>query len=166
MVLSNDRRLLDHARALRDCEQPGAEQDAFNFKMSDLHAAVARVQLARLEEMLSRRRDLARGYRRALQEADLDLPIEPADRQHAWFRFVVGLRQIDVGALIARCERRGLACRRPVGRLVRDVDLATLPGCRSAWARACSLPLYPALSDDEARAVADRFIAALGDFDE
>ncbi len=52
MVLSSDRRLMNQARALRDCEQPDAREDAFNFKMSDLHAAVAHVQL----EGASRRR--------------------------------------------------------------------------------------------------------------
>ena len=163
MVLSSDRRLMNQARALRDCEQPDAREDAFNFKMSDLHAAVAHVQLERLEAALTRRRHLSMGYRDVLREADLDLPIEPADRERAWFRFVVGLRALDVEKLIARCERRGLACRRPVGRLVRGVDLKALPGCRSAWARSCSLPLYPALTEEEAIQVPRRFLAALGD---
>ena len=36
------------------------------------------------------------------------------------------------------------------GLLVRGVDLKALPGCRSAWARSCSLPLYPALTEEEA----------------
>ncbi len=166
MVLSRDRRLTDAARSLRDCEQSDAAEAAFNFKMSDLHAAIAQVQLRRLDDILRRRRLLAGAYREALEDAGVDLPVEPTAGGHAWFRFVVGLRATDIGSLIDRCDRRGLSCRRPVGRLAPGVDLDALPGCRSAWEESCSLPLYPALSDIEARQVPERFKAALGGADD
>jgi len=161
MVVSSDRNLANRARSLRDCEQPDAPEAAFNFKMSDLHAAIARVQLAGLDGALRRRRVLASAYREALADTAVDLPVE-SPSGHAWFRFTVGLRDQDVDSLIARCDRRGLSCRRPVGRLAPGVDLDALPGCRSAWESRCSLPLYPALTEDEARQVPERFKAALG----
>ena len=162
MVLSRDRRLVDRARALRDCEQPHGDAEAFNFKMSDLHAAIAEVQLGRLPQLLSRRRKLAAAYRAALAGAAIDLPLQPSVGGHAWFRFVVRLRRHDPGMMIERCEQGGLSCRRPVGRLAEGIDTEDLPGCRSAWTTACSLPLYPSLSDEEAGDVPVRFLAALG----
>jgi len=163
MVLSADRAVVERARAVRDCEDPGADGMAFNFKMSDLHAAIANTQLGRLEDFLARRASLASAYQDALANADVELPVTPGTGAHAWFRFVVGLRAGDLENVLAACHENGLCCRRPVGRLVPEIDLGELPGCRTAWETACSLPLYPALSDDEARAVPRLFTAALSE---
>lgn len=156
----------DHAataRSLRDCESDRADRLAFNFKMSDLHAAVALTQLERLPEILRRRKTLARRYRAALGDLPIELPAWPDDRGHAWFRFVVGVGDLSLEELIARAEAGGLACRRPVGRLPDEVrrQPETLPGCRSAWQRALSIPLYPALDDAEVDAVLERIRAAV-----
>jgi len=165
MLLARDRALAARARTLRDCEDPDAEAASFNFKMSDLHAAVAAAQLERLPEFLARRTALAGAYREALRDAPVLLPAD--DIEQAWFRFVVMLGDDrDLDALLHRCEAASIACRRPVGRLAAAVDLDDLPGCRAAWQRACSLPLYPALSDEEARIVPRRFRAALRENDE
>jgi dTDP-4-amino-4,6-dideoxygalactose transaminase len=165
MLLARDPAIAERARLLRDCEDDGGDPASFNFKLSDLHAALARVQLSRLGEFLARRAQLAAAFRAALLDAPVDLPGAHGSGAHAWFRFVVRLRQQPIEDLLARCERGGLACRRPVGRLVEGVDLEQLPGCREAWQRACSLPLYPALTDDEAEAVPQRFRAALEDLE-
>ena len=166
MLLSPDETIVERVRHLRDCEVDGADAKAFNFKTSDLHAAVARTQFARLDEFLARRARLAAGYRAALTGCAIDLPSADDDGEHAWFRFVVRATAPGLDDLLQRCEQRGVACRRPVGRLVPEVDLSQLPGCRDAWRSACSLPLYPALTDEEAEAVPRRFLAALGATDE
>lgn len=161
MVLSRDDALIRRAREQRDCEDPGGHAGAFNFKLSDLHAAIAAVQLERLDEFLARRRELAGRYHEGLQHADVDLPPAVDDGEHAWFRFVVRLRSFTLEAVLGRCERHGIACRRPVGRLVEGLDLEDLPGSQEAWRKACSLPLYPALTEAEAEAVPQRFLEAL-----
>ena len=163
MVLSPDADVLTVVAALRDCEAPGSHADAFNFKMTDLHAAVARVQLTRLPEFLSRRRELAARYTVEFDQMPLRLPAELRDREHAWFRYVVMLEATNLDALLASSARHGVICGRPVGRLVAEVEntLDDLPGCRQAWQQACSIPLYPALTDERATLVVDRFTAAL-----
>jgi len=166
MVLSRDRDLVARARAQRDCEDPAGDATSFNFKMSDLHAAIAAVQLGRLPGLLQRRAELAARYGEALAGAPVRVPQPAPGGEHAWFRYVVRLEAQDLEALLGRCEQRGVACRRPVGRLVAEIDLDALPGCREAWAKACSLPLYPDLSEQEASAVPQRFLAALEGTDE
>jgi dTDP-4-amino-4,6-dideoxygalactose transaminase len=100
MILSRDAELVSEAAGLRDCEDRRANPHAFNFKMTDLHAAVASVQLERLPEFLSRRRRLAERYIDALQAAPVDLPAELPDRGHAWFRFPVRLRGQNLDEII------------------------------------------------------------------
>jgi dTDP-4-amino-4,6-dideoxygalactose transaminase len=74
------------------------------------------------------------------------------------------LKDGALGPLLERCEELGLSCRRPVGYLPDPVraELDNLPGCREAWQTACSIPLYPALADEEVELVVSRFEAALG----
>ncbi len=132
MVLSRNADALAVVAELRDCEAPGGHSDAFNFKMTDLHAAVARVQLTRLPEFVSRRRELAARYNAALDQAPLRLPAEANDREHAWFRYVVMVESTNLDALLESGKRHGVICGRPVGRLVAGVEntLDDLPGCR------------------------------------
>jgi dTDP-4-amino-4,6-dideoxygalactose transaminase len=84
MLLSQDSELLAKAAELRDCEDPRGNDLAFNFKMSDVHAAGAHVRLRRLPESLARRRELAAHHRAALQDAGINLPPEADDREHGW----------------------------------------------------------------------------------
>ena len=166
MLLSGNAELLAKAAELRDCEDPSGNDFAFNFKMSDLHAAIAQVQLRRLPEFFARRRVLAEHHRASLQGAGVGLPQAAADREHGWWRFVVAANVDDLDALLASCRRHGVICSRPVGRLVGEVvnGLDELPGCRQAWQQACSIPLYPALSDAGADRAVEGFATALDEY--
>ena len=75
-----------------------------------------------------------------------------------------GEGEIEVNLGKIGCEELGLACRRPVGYLPDPVraEMDNLPGCRQAWQTACSIPLYPALTDEEVELVVSRFETALG----
>ncbi len=164
MVLSSSAEIQEHARRLRNCDDPASDEWAFNFKMSDLHAAVGLAQLEQLPANLARRKTLAQRYRAAFGKLSVDLPANPDDREHQYFRFVVAVKDGALEPLLERCEDLGLACRRPVGYLPDPVrvELENLPGCRQAWRTACSIPLYPDLADDEVDLVVSRFEAALG----
>lgn len=166
MVVSARADLIDRARGLRDCElgtdDGSVEEWAFNFKMTDLQAAIGLVQLERLPELLARRQLIAGLYRNQFSDLPVTLPPQPDDRDHQYFRFVVSVEPGSLPALLERSERFGLACRRPVGLLPSRVlgQLDELPGCRQAWENACSVPLYPALSDEEVGLAISRFRAA------
>ncbi len=187
MVLSSARELLARvagdrnyepdAAGARDCDSQAVEPTAsapdpsshgassiggFNFKMTDLQAAVALAQLRRLPELLQRRQALAARFREDLADLPITLPAQPADRTHQYYRFVVTI-DTDLTGVLQRTEALGLACRRPVGWLPEAVRerLESLPGCRWAWEHACSIPLFPALTDEEAGMVVDRFRRAV-----
>ena len=164
MVLSMSAEILERIRRLRNCDDPASGEWAFNFKMSDLHAAVGLAQLEQLPESLARRKTLAHRYRAAFEKLPVGLPANPDDREHQYFRFVVSLKNGALKPLLERSEELGLACRRPVGYLPDPVraEMDNLPGCRQAWQTACSIPLYPALTDEEADLAVSRFETALG----
>jgi dTDP-4-amino-4,6-dideoxygalactose transaminase len=157
MVLSNDPVLLERARALREYDgAPSLNPQATNLKMTDVQAAIGLAQLNRLPEFLERRVSLARGYREALAGSAAILPAVPVGRSHVYYRFVVRISQRrsdsdQLSECLGRLERQGVQCRKPVFRsLHRYLGLEGFPVSEAAEHEALSIPLYPALADEEA----------------
>lgn len=155
MVATQDDRLAERVRDLRDYDGRDA-QTRFNYKLSDLHAAVGEVQLGRLDGFIARRRAIAARYREALGGAGRRLP-EPVPG-HIFFRYVIRVEgdEGDVEGRIQVFEKNGVAARRPVFQPIhRALGMAggDFPGAEAAFRSALSLPLYPALTDAGAEAV-------------
>jgi dTDP-4-amino-4,6-dideoxygalactose transaminase len=64
----------------------------YNYRMSDIHASIGRVQLTRLDEMILERRRQARGYMELLSDIEgLDLPYEPRWARSNWQSYCIRL---------------------------------------------------------------------------
>jgi perosamine synthetase len=87
MVLADDRALAERCRALRNlCFQPGKrfvhEELGWNFRLSNLQAAVGVAQLERLDEFVARKRRMGEAYLEQL--ADIPgLQLPPARTSYA-----------------------------------------------------------------------------------
>lgn len=62
----------------------------YNYRLTDIQAALGHSQLARAQQNLDIRRGLAQRYRTAFTGSDLSLPCPPADVNHAYHLYVVG----------------------------------------------------------------------------
>ncbi|KAF0863586.1 UDP-4-amino-4,6-dideoxy-N-acetyl-beta-L-altrosamine transaminase [Pseudomonas sp. LD120] len=63
----------------------------FNYRMTDLHAALGLSQVARLDEFVARRRELAARYQGLLMDLPLTLPVVQSGAESAWHLYVVRL---------------------------------------------------------------------------
>ncbi|MCB9834089.1 MAG: DegT/DnrJ/EryC1/StrS family aminotransferase [Planctomycetes bacterium] len=140
--------------------------------MADLVAALGLAQLDRLDAMTERRRAIVARYDQAL--AGLE-QLEPPDRPatgHAWHLYAPRVRAggaDDRDALIDALARRGIGCSvhyRPLHLMTGlaprlDRPVGSLPRSESIGARSFSLPLHPALADDEVEQVVEALEAAL-----
>lgn len=160
MVLSNERALLERVRSLREYDgTPTLDPSSFNFKMTNLQAALGRSQLGRFPAFHERRRFLAAAYREALSSKSAVCPSVPPGRMHGYYRFVVRLPHLRTNPdglvdLINQIEQEGIHCRKPVFRpLHRYLDQAGFPNSDEADRTALSIPLYPDLRDDEVRQI-------------
>jgi dTDP-4-amino-4,6-dideoxygalactose transaminase len=116
--------------------------------MTDMQAALGLSQLNRLRLFLRRRKAIASMYRKALADADVGLPMIPTGRTHCYYRFVIRLRHRTVEQVMARLERRGVQCRRPVFRpLHQYLKLKGYPESEAAYRTALSVPIYPSMTD-------------------
>lgn len=138
----------------------------FNYKLTDVQAAVGIVQMTRLEAIVAERRRLARRYEELLgDEPRIELPFEPPGYQHVYQSYNVrlqkGLSQRGVmGALAAAgvSSRRIMAIHlEPVYR--RRYPTLSLPETEEATRQTLLLPMFVGLTDDEQ----DQVAAALRD---
>ena len=112
MLLTDSDVLLRRARDLRDYDGRAVHETRFNYKMTDLQAALGISQLRRLPSFLGRRGALAARYAAALRDLPVSLPAVMAGRTHIFYRYVVG---VDGAARLAhRLGMRGIQCKPPV----------------------------------------------------
>lgn len=135
----------------------------FNYRMTDIQAAVGREQLKRLPAIIARRRELASNYRNALAGLPgLTLPTEPAWARSNWQSFCVTLgAEWDQAQTMQALLERGIASRRGIMCTHREPAYQSQPW-RAAGSLACSeeaqdtgliLPLYPQMEPGDQDAV-------------
>jgi dTDP-4-amino-4,6-dideoxygalactose transaminase len=94
-------------------------EPAFNYRMTDLQAAVGRPQLARLDDIVAERRRLADRNAQALAEHPLfSPPREPAWARSNWQSYALALRPAARGRQVEIMQfllDRGVASRRGIG---------------------------------------------------
>jgi dTDP-4-amino-4,6-dideoxygalactose transaminase len=149
MVASSSRRIVDEVKDLRTYDERDHYRVRFNYKMTDMAAALASSQLGRLDAFIRRRRQIAECYDSALRECGMNVPTETRRGRPSFFRYVV-----DFGAtadeVIALFERAGVCVRRPVFRpLHHYLRKGPMPATDRAWQRLVSLPIYPGVTDEE-----------------
>lgn len=160
MVLTDREDLATTVRQLREYDGSPANRLRFNSKMTDMAAALGRVQLGRLPEFVARRRALAALYDQAFAEGPVETPLDSSE--HIYYRYVVKTGQ-PAQKLIAGLQRQGVSARQPVyNPLHRELGQSdrAFPGATSAHAVDVSLPLYPALGNEEAQQVIAAVCAA------
>ncbi|MFQ5953173.1 MAG: DegT/DnrJ/EryC1/StrS family aminotransferase [Candidatus Omnitrophota bacterium] len=147
-ILSDDEDILQIARDCRDYDEKEDYKLRFNYKMTDLQAAIGLVQLKKLPEMLKIRKEIAESYEKALSGLDITLPRGEFD--HIYYRYVIKIQK-DISEAISRIGEEGVMCERPVFKpLHRYLELRS--GFRNsdeAYATTLSIPIYPSLSDEE-----------------
>ena len=98
MVVTNDQKLADMCRSLRNQgRDPGGNwlshaRLGFNYRLSDINAAIGIVQMQRLEEIIEGRQRVAHEYiNLLLDEPNIILPTLDDQTVMSWFVFVVRL---------------------------------------------------------------------------
>ena len=160
MAVTDVTDLADRVWDLREYDKRPAYRLRYNYKMTDIQAAMGLVQLARLDEFIDRRRTLARDYRAVFNTQELRLPV--ADRGHIYYRFVLGVPG-DPRAWFRRLADRGIDCARPVDApLDRLLGRDDCPNARELWRRHLSIPIYPALTAMEQDRIVQEMLRYLG----
>jgi dTDP-4-amino-4,6-dideoxygalactose transaminase len=126
-----------------------------NSRMEELHAAMLRVKLRRLDEWNARRVAQANRYLHALAETSLTLPHVPSWASPSWHLFVV--RANDRDALRARLRERGVETlihypippHRQAAYADLGYDVGAFPIAEAVHEQVLSLPIGPHATDEQ-----------------
>ncbi len=138
---------------------PSFDEAGYNYRLSDVAAAIMRVQLRRLPELLAARRRVAAQYRELLGDVDLiGLPVELSDRTHPWQSFVLTLDpRVDRGVVATELRARGVQCN--FGTYASHLQPVygggqSCPVSADLFARHLAVPMHANLTTDEVALVA------------
>ncbi len=138
------------ARDLRSYDQRPDWRVRYNYKMTEVAAALLRIQFRRLGSFLEERQALARRYRTELGDLLEVLPEVPGQ---VHYRFLARVPSRRLPGLLRALREKGVGAARPVFRPLHrylGIPAREFPHAEEAWRRTLSLPLYPGLSPQEA----------------
>jgi len=187
-VLGNSTEVLDRVARFRDHgisrPPPGSAHPegpwfyemrelGFNYRLSDVHCALGLTQLTRLGAHIARRREIAARYSEAFADlAELILPMERDEVTSGWHLYVIRVRGDS-------------ARRRPFFERLRELQLGVqvhyipvyfhpyyaslgyrrgaCPCAEDFYARCVSIPIFPAMSDQDVDATIERVRRGVAD---
>jgi perosamine synthetase len=144
----------------------------FNYRITDVQAAMGIAQLEKLDRLLAMRADVARRYGELLGSIDgVELPCaDDADHRRSWFVYVVKVAEgIDRDAVLERLASQGIEA----GHYVPAVHLqpylrdaygfseGMCPVAEDACSRTLALPFFPQLEAEDQKLVVDALQDAL-----
>ncbi len=138
----------------------------FKYNMTDLAAAIGIHQLNKAEVFREKREEIARRYTEAFRDLPLKVPfVTRSDAKHAWHLYLI---QLDLEHLaISRDTFIECMCEAGIGTSVHFIPLHLHPYWRDryhlapqdfpvaldVYQRAVSLPIYPAMTDENVERV-------------
>lgn len=192
MILTDDEALAERLRQLRNhgaSARPGQrgflmadyDQIGFNYRLTDLQAALGLAQMDKLDWILERKKALARRYDQLLEPLrGVIIPRSPEAYEHTYQSYVIrldsgslGLDPAEVGGfrnqLMAFLEearvgaRQGTHAVHLLGYYARKYhyELGQLPGAEICDRASVSLSLYAAMSEPEQDYVVETLAGAL-----
>ena len=184
MITTNDsdlaarlRRLRQHAMSLSDVARHSAKQIAtetydevgFNFRMTDMQAAIGLVQLERLSAFLARRRYLAKRYTAALESHPwIQTPVSPANCRPNYQSYMVRLENRFASrrdAVMQELLEKGISTRRAIMATHRELPYRldrwerSLPETNLVADTGLILPLFHQMTDEEQDFVIENLLA-------
>jgi perosamine synthetase len=144
----------------------------FNYRLSDLVAALGVAQVEKLDSLLERRANVARMYGErlsSLQGVRTPIPGRDSERR-SWFVYTVRLPEgVDRDTMIARLAERGIASKAYLPCIHLFAHLRELgyregqfPVAEAAAADSLALPFFPAMGEEQVERVCQELAAALG----
>lgn len=163
MIFTNSEEI---ALNVRDLNCPDMRDDyrvRYNYKMSDLTAGLALNQLKKIDFFLTRRRYIADKYQQTLAKIPgISFQKAIKNSMPVFYRFVILTEQAD--RLIAYAEQKGVICDRPVYKPIHqylDLPGYRFPATETTLHNCVSIPIYPAISDNEVYHVIDTVVEGM-----
>jgi dTDP-4-amino-4,6-dideoxygalactose transaminase len=170
LISTDDDRLADWIRRYRDHGRRGRQAEilGFDFRLSEVAAAIGLVGLGRIEPGIAARRAIAARYGAAFAGLPIRRPTVPVGRRHVFHRYTIAVgpaRDVVAADLAEHGVETAIEYPVPIHRqpyvLERGIH-AELPITDAAADGSLSLPMYAGLTVDDQQRVIAAVRAAVG----
>jgi dTDP-4-amino-4,6-dideoxygalactose transaminase len=148
MVLTNNSELYSKITEARDYDRKLLTPVKYNYKMTDLQAALGHSQLKKLQSFIDRRRQIASLYNDHFSKYAIAVPNLHSHKKSVYFRYVTLVNRLN--KMRESAIQRGVICEKPVWKpLHRSISSVKCPNTEYVHKHALSIPIYPSLSQEE-----------------
>ncbi|MGA7920782.1 MAG: DegT/DnrJ/EryC1/StrS family aminotransferase [Candidatus Acidiferrales bacterium] len=170
-LTTDDEAIAQFARAARSHGQTAHydhEFPGYNYRMHGFQGAVLRIKLRRLHGWTQRRREIAAEYRRLLDGAKLRIPIDDPCDEVVYHQFVIYVsnRNAVIAQLAEKDIETAIHYPKPIHLQPAYSSLGypagTFPNAEHACEQVLSLPLFPTMTAEQVKYVADSVLEAVG----
>jgi len=166
MITTNDEKLYEKMKFLRDHAMSKAkrywhEEVGFNYRMTNLQAALGMAQLERIDELLNRKREIFEWYREYLKDiANIKLNFQKDGFKNVYWMIcleVFGYDEKQRDALIEKLKEKGIDSR-PFFYPVSDMSMyekVDTPITHKVYQRGINLPSYFDIQKENVKYICD-----------
>ena len=178
IAVTNDKKLADKMRTLtthgitknvsifqNNTKEPWWYEQQFlgyNYRMSELHAALGLSQLKKLHNFISVRKKISDIYRTNLVDCSVELPFEPRTSKSAWHLYIIkcidtatrmklflDLKANDIHTTVHYIP----VYKQPYFRKIAPQAQDECPNAESYYNKSLTLPIHPGMTEDDINAV-------------
>ncbi|GAC1636010.1 MAG: DegT/DnrJ/EryC1/StrS family aminotransferase [Candidatus Acidiferrum sp.] len=142
----------------------------FNYRLSEVHAALGVAQMQRINSILARREQIARAYAERLSRSGSLIlpPLDLPNRRISWFVYVIRLAerysQADRDRIVEQLAAKGISCGRYFAPLhlqphYRATSHGPLPITESVGAHTLALPFFNRITDSQLDEVCESLLS-------
>lgn len=166
-IVTNNKELADRLRMIRNhgmLEGYDTRIFGLNLRMTEISAAIAKVQMRKLKKMLQIRRKNAMTLTKLLQDSDIILPKESDGSKYNWYLYTVAIENRD--DVMKKLNSLGIGAtvyyRTPVHRTpFYSNSNVSLPNTKWAAGHVLSLPVHPLVTASDVKYIANSFMKML-----
>jgi perosamine synthetase len=165
MVSSNNKRLIESARILKsqgvsDTKQYWHDCIAYNYRMTNMQAAIGLAQIERAEKIIAKKRKIASWYKHELSNLPIKFHEELKGTFHSYWMVSILLNKPETRDLLRDYLKEGGVETRPFFFLVDDMPMykkfkGEFPVAHSLSTRGINLPSWPGLSVSDVQKISN-----------
>lgn len=166
MILTDDKKVADFIRELRDYTGHKEFKVRYNYKMTDIAAALGVIQLKKLNNFIKKRVAISKAYNHLLKNTpSIILPdYTKKDSGSVFYRYIVKLIKNNPDRIRYLMKKEGIICGygvlKPLHQLL-NLPIKNYPNSEKLAGEVISLPIYPSLQGKDINFICDKFIKLL-----
>lgn len=172
MIVTDDDEIAEQCRSMRSQGRSLTEtwlhhsRLGYNYRLSELHAALGLAQMERLDELIAAREQVAELYNSALRDTKgITVPwIDPGVSKMSWFVYVLLLDENTCrDAVLEGLQRQKIECKpyftaihlQPYIQELTGYGPGSLPVTESIASRTLAIPFFPSLTEEDINTVVE-----------